>query len=139
MPNVSYLNAGQHTDMAVLIHGSIPDGTKRKRTLSACQPTGSVAAAIHALDEIDGVVSDGRFTHPGHLTQDTILAYALALLRVRVCAGRAKMRRLMNACDALAVTVSRLIEDHTSASQEKCEALRQFVVHAREMIHTSAS
>lgn len=139
MRNVNYLNVGQHTDMAALIYGSIPGDTKHKRTLPARQPTGSVAAAIHALDEIDGVVSDGRFTHPDHLTQDTILAYALALLRVRECAGRAGMGRLMNACDALAVTVSRLIEDRTSASQAKCETLRQFVVHAREMIHTSAS
>jgi hypothetical protein len=111
-------------------------GAKRKRILAPHPPVDSVTAIMHALEEIGDIISKGCFTHPDNLTQDVILAYALALLSVRECAGIAGKERLMNACDALAVTVSRLIEDRASASHAKCEALTQFVAHARAMIST---
>jgi hypothetical protein len=97
-----------------------------------------VAAAIDALDVIESVVADRCFEHPDALTQDGITAYALALIRLRECAGAAGCERLMNACDALAVTVSRLIEDRNCVCRQKWEALTQFVEHAQAMIQMSA-
>lgn len=135
MRNVKYLNTPQRVDM----DGPLNAGAKRKRVLAPYLPMDSVTAVMHALEEISDIVSAGCFTHPDNLTQDGITAYALALIRMRECAGMAGMERLMNACDALAVTVSRLIEDRACASHAKCEALTQFVAHARAMILTSAS
>jgi hypothetical protein len=97
-----------------------------------------VAAAIDALDSIGNVVSDQCFSHPDALTQDSIMSYALALMRLRECASAAGFERLTKACDALAVTVARLIEDISCASSEKCEALTRFVAHAHAMIQLSA-
>ena len=96
-----------------------------------------VAAAVDALNDIGNIVSSQCFTQPDTLTQDRITAYALALMRLRECASAAAFERLMNACDALAVTVSRLIEDRGCACREKCEALTRFVVHAQAMIQMS--
>jgi len=94
-----------------------------------------VAAAMDALDGIENIVSNKCFDHPDTLTQDGITAYALALLRLRECAPRAAdFERLRKACDALAVTVSRLIENKNCACPEKCAALTRFVAHARAMI-----
>jgi len=93
-----------------------------------------VAAAVDALNEMGNIVSNQCFNHPDTLTEDRITAYALALMRLRDCASAAGLGRLMNACDALAVTVSRLIEDRSCACREKCEALTRFVVHAQAMI-----
>lgn len=135
MHNANNLNIGQHNNMAGRLHVD----AKRKRMLAPHPPTDSIAATMHALEEVADIVANGVFTHPDNLTQDGILAYALALLRVRECAGMARMERLMNACDALAVTVSSLIDNRASASPAKCEALTRFVVHAREMIRISAS
>lgn len=97
-------------------------------------PDHKVAAAVEALGGIENVVLQEGFDHPDSLTQDGITAYALALLRLRECASAAGLERLTNACDALAVTVSRLIEDRHCASPEKCEALTRFIVHAWAMI-----
>jgi hypothetical protein len=93
-----------------------------------------VAAAMEALDAIGNLVSKQCLSHPDTMTQDGILAYALALMRLRECASAAGFERLTNACDALAVTVARLIEDKNCASREKCEVLTRFVAHARVMI-----
>ena len=93
-----------------------------------------LAAAMGALDGMENVISDACFDHPDSLTQDGITAYALALLKLRECASAAGFIRLTNACDALAVTVSRLIEDRNCASHEKCEALTRFIAHAWAMI-----
>lgn len=139
MRNVNHLNVGQRVDMTALIHGNTLDSAKHKRALTTHPLADSVASAMAALAKIDAIVADGCLNHPDKLTQDKILAYALALLRVRECAGMAGMQRLMNACDALAVTVSRLIDDRTSACHAKCAALTQFVTHAREMILASTS
>lgn len=96
-----------------------------------------VAAAVDALNDMGNIVSNLCFTNPDTLTQDRITAYALALMRLRESASAAGFERLMNACDALAVTVSRLIEDRSCACREKCEALMRFVVHAEVMIEMS--
>ena len=93
-----------------------------------------VEAAMEALIGIENVVLHECFDCPEALTQDGIMSYALALLRLRECASEAGFERLMNACDALAVTVSRLMEDKNCASPEKCKALTRFVAHARAMI-----
>jgi len=86
------------------------------------------------LNAIGNIVSSQCFTQPDTLTQDRITAYALAPMWLRERASAAAFERLMNACDALAVTVSRLIEDRSCACREKCEALTRFVAHAQAMI-----
>jgi hypothetical protein len=100
-------------------------------------PEDLVAAAVDALNDMGNLVSGQCFTHPDTLTQDGITAYALALMRLRECASAAGCVRLVNACDALAVTVSRLIDDRSCACREKCEALTRFVMHAQAMIQMS--
>lgn len=100
-------------------------------------PEDLVAAAVDALSDMGYIVSHLCLNNPDTLTQDRITAYALALLRLRDCASAAGFERLMKACDALAVTVSRLIEDRSCACRGKCEALTRFVVHAAEMIQMS--
>lgn len=107
------------------------------RAPEVAAPEDSAAAAMAALNDIGDIVPNQRFTHPDMWTQDRITAYALALMRLRECASVAGYERLMNACDALAVTVSRLIEDRSCACREKCEMLARFVVHARAMIQMS--
>ena len=96
-----------------------------------------VQTALQALGEIRRVVSRPRFAHPASLTQEDIMQYALALLSLRECASEAGFERLANACDAMAVTVSRLLEDQSSATQSKCDALRLFAAHAQMMIDGS--
>jgi hypothetical protein len=100
-------------------------------------PEDLAAAAAQALNDMGNIVSHQYLAHPDGLTQDRITAYALALIRLRECACAAGFERLMNACDALAVTVSRLIEDRSCACREKCEALLRFVVHAKAMLQMS--
>ena len=96
-----------------------------------------VAAAVDALNDMGNIVSQQCFANPEALTQGRIMAYALALMRLRECAGAAGLERLMKACDALAVTVSLLIEDRSRACSGKCAALARFVAHARAMIQMS--
>lgn len=93
-----------------------------------------VAAAADALNDMGKLVSHQCFTNPESLTQDRIIAYALALMRLRECACAAGLERLTNACDALAITVSRLLEDRGCACLEKCASLTRFIVHADTMI-----
>ena len=100
-------------------------------------PDERVAAAVEALNDMGNLVATECFAHPDTLTEDRITAYALALMRLRECAGAAGFERLMNACDALAVTVSRLIEDRSCACHGKCETLTRFVAHAQAMIEMS--
>ncbi|NDP48082.1 MAG: hypothetical protein GZ085_06735 [Sulfuriferula multivorans] len=130
MRNAHYLNMGQHAYIAMPFYND----SKRQQSLPLRPPRNAVASTLDALKKIEVIVSDGCLNHPETLTQDDILAYALALLQLRECAGIAQMERLMNACDALAVTVSTLIDDRANASPKKCEALSRFVVHARDMI-----
>ncbi|MHB1215884.1 MAG: hypothetical protein ACYCY9_12965 [Thiobacillus sp.] len=96
-----------------------------------------VIAAKDALDDMGNVISNQCFSDPDALTQDDITVYALALLRLRECASAAGFERLTNACDALAVTVSRLIEDRSCACGNKCKALTLFVAHAQSMIQSA--
>ena len=100
-------------------------------------PEDLVAAAVEALNDMGNIVSHLCLTNPDTLTRNRITAYALALLRLRDCASAAGFERLIKACDALAVTVSRLIEDRSCACRGKCEALTRFVVHAAAMIQMS--
>jgi hypothetical protein len=133
--NINYSSAGQ----PIYKTGRIRVVATSQRKLTPPSPLDPVTATMHALEDVADIVSNGRFAHPDTLTQNEVLTYALALLRVRECAGMAGMERLMNACDAIAITVSRLIDDLTSANQTKCEALTRFVVYAREMILISAN
>lgn len=136
MRHVKYLKIGPHANQA----GRKPATIKRKHILPPGLSTGSTTATatMLAVEEISDIVSEACFTQPDKLTQDGIHAYALALLRLREYAGMAGMERLMNACDALAVTVSKLIDDRNNATRDKCEAMKRFVVHAREMVLLSA-
>jgi alpha-D-ribose 1-methylphosphonate 5-phosphate C-P lyase len=133
--NAKSLNTSRRVGMA----GQHIVGVSSKLIPTPHQPIDSETEVLHALEEISDIVSDGCFAHPDTLTQDGITAYALSLIRVRECAGMAGMERLMRACDALAITVSRLIDDRASASLANCKALTQFVAHARAMIVTSPS
>jgi hypothetical protein len=129
MRNRQYLNAKHRIDVATAVW------LERKPGLA--EPEDLVEAAVAALNDIGNIASNLCFTDPDTLTQDRITAYALALIRLRECASAAGLERLMDACDALAVTVSRLIEDRRCACRKKCEALKRFVVHAQAMIHMS--
>lgn len=99
---------------------------------------GRIAAVMGALDDMGSVISNQCYSHPDALTQDAITAYALALMRLRECACAAGLERLTKACDALAVTVARLIEDKNCACRDKCAALTRFVAHAHAMLQLSA-
>ena len=100
-------------------------------------PEDLIAATVSVLNDMRNIVSHQSFTHPDTLTEDSITTYALALMRLRECASAAGLERLMNACDALAVTVSQLIKDRSCVCRKKCEALTRFVVHADAMIRIS--
>lgn len=100
-------------------------------------PDDLITVAEDALDDMENIVSSQCIKHPEALTEERITAYALALVRLRECASTAGLERLVKACDALAVTVSRLIEDKGCACREKCEALTRFVAHAKAMIRMS--
>lgn len=129
MRNRQYLNAKHRIDVATAVWMEREPGLVASEDL--------VEAAVEALNDIGNIASSLCFTDPDTLTQERITAYALALIRLRECASAAGCERLMNACDALAVTVSLLIEDRRCACRGKCEALTRFVVHAQAMIHMS--
>jgi hypothetical protein len=133
--HVKYLKLGPHANRA----GWKPAAPKRKHIVSPGLSAGSTTATMLAVEEISDIVSAACFAQPDKLTEDGIHAYALALLQLREYAGMAGMERLMNACDALAVTVSKLIDDRSTATRDKCEALKRFVVHAREMVLLSGN
>lgn len=97
-------------------------------------PDNARAAVRAALTELETIASRPAFGQRGALTQDDVFAYAMALMHLREAASAAGCARLTKACDALAVTVARLIENCTAARCDQCTALRQFVAHARAMI-----
>ena len=131
MRNMQYLNSKHRIGAATASCMQLKPG------LGA--PEDRVAQAVQdALHQLAGIVSDPCFKNPDVLTQDRITAYALALIQLRECASAAGFERLMNACDAIAVTVSRLIDDKSCANHEKCAVLSRFVVHAQEMIQMPA-
>lgn len=130
MGNMHYLDAGYRVEAAT------PVCTEPGQDLAASEDW--VAGAMDALDVISAVASNHCISHSNTLTQDGIMAYALALMRLRECASAAGFERLTNACDAMAVTVARLIEDRNCASRDKCETLTRFVAHARAMIQMAA-
>jgi hypothetical protein len=129
MRNMQYLISKHRIGVATAV------GMERESSPGAHEDL--VAAAVGALNDMGNIVSQQCLTDPDTLTEDRITAYALALLRLRECASAAGFERLMDACDALAVTVSRLIEDRSCACREKCEALARFVVHAEAMLQMS--
>jgi hypothetical protein len=88
-----------------------------------------------ALAGLEAVLAGSR---ADALTQDGVMAYALALVQLRECAAAADCRRLAAACDALSVTVSRLIENRESRPHEACASLTRFVTHARAMVELEA-
>jgi DNA-binding Xre family transcriptional regulator len=97
-----------------------------------------MSTVLDALGGLENVVAKHCVKSPDALTADGITSYALALLNLRESAGAARFDRLIKACDALAVTVSRLIEDKSCANPDSCEALARFTKHAREMIQLHA-
>jgi DNA-binding Xre family transcriptional regulator len=97
-----------------------------------------MSAVLDALGGLENVVARYCVKSPDALTADGITSYALALLNLRESAGAVRFDRLIKACDALAVTVSRLIEDKSCANPDSCEALARFTKHAREMIQLHA-
>jgi hypothetical protein len=95
-------------------------------------------ALLSTLNEMESLVAQQDFSQPDALTQDRITAYALALMSLREHASAAGLDRLTRACDALAVTVARLIEDRSCACRTHCETLKRFVAHAQEMVWMAA-
>jgi hypothetical protein len=126
MRNAQHLRSKHRTGLATTdsLHGLPSPGMR----------DALITATVEALDHLAAIVSKQCHSHPDSFSEAKITAYALALIQLRECAGAAGIGRLMNACDALAVTVSRLIDDPGCASSEKCAALKRFVVHAQEMI-----
>ncbi len=94
----------------------------------------ALATVRSALKSMETVLSQACFSRPDAPTQEGITAYALALMQLRESASAVGFMRLSNACDALAVTVARLIENRAPARPDQCETLRQFVTHARAML-----
>ncbi|MCA1978057.1 MAG: hypothetical protein LDL19_02360 [Thiobacillus sp.] len=78
------------------------------------------------------------FSRSDDLAHDDVLAYALALMRLRDSAHAAGLARLVRACDALAVTVAQLIEHGAAARCEHCDTLTRFAAHARAMVRMPA-
>lgn len=113
--------------------------TPGRKPAPAALENWAVAAVHDALAALARTVADSSFSHPAALTQDAITDYALTLIRLRECACAAGFERLTNACDAIAVTVSKLIDDRDCACLKKCAALTRFVVHAQAMIPATAS
>ncbi|HQT01330.1 hypothetical protein [Acidovorax sp.] len=95
----------------------------------------TVEAALASLVEIASRPSFGSSVSPG---QDDVLAYALALMHLRDSAHAAGRARLTLACDALSVTVARLLDRSTQVHCEQCEALKHFVAHAQAMLRLPA-
>lgn len=126
MRNMRYLTARHRIDTVKVL--SQPQG----------RPETGIIATLDALNDMEDIVSKHCFTQPENLTEERIIAYALALIRLRECASATGIQRLVNACDALAVTVSRLIDDRDCACYKKCETLARFIVHAKAMIQMSA-
>ena len=118
------------------ISGIAPAGVQPEQCLES--PKERLAAVMAALEDIGKLISNQCFSRPDALTQDSITTYALALMQLRECACAAGLGRLTKACDALAVTVARLIEDKNCACHQKCDALTRFVAHAHAMIQLSA-
>ena len=102
-------------------------------------PMTDTAAVHEALARLARIVAGPGFARPESLTWDGITDYALALIRLRECACAAGLKRLTQACDALAVTVSRLIDEKRCASHDRLLSLKRFVAHARAMIPAPAS
>lgn len=95
----------------------------------------TVEAALAALADI---AARPAFGQADALKPDDVLAYALALMQLRDSAHAAGRTRLTLACDALSVTVARLLERCAETHCGQCSALKQFVVHAQAMLHLSS-
>lgn len=105
---------------------------------AALTPEDARPAVETALAALEAVAARPAFSQPDALVQDDVLAYALVLMRLRDSAHAAGLVRLTQACDALSVTVARLIENCTSARCDQCGALTRFVAHARAMLQMPA-
>ncbi|MEW6119293.1 MAG: hypothetical protein AB1593_04305 [Pseudomonadota bacterium] len=113
-------------------------------------PVGVLASAPHApsdtarravreaLAGLESALTISCLASPDKLTEDGVHAYALALMQLRETAVAAGCRRLVAACDALSVTVSRLIENRAGCRRDQCDALARFVAHARAMVEMEA-
>ena len=95
----------------------------------------TVEAALASLAE---VAARPAFSQSSLPLQDDVLAYALALMHLRDSAHAAGRVRLTLACDALSVTVARLLDRCTQARCEPCAALTLFIAHAQAMLHLPA-
>lgn len=97
------------------------------------------AATEASLDALATLVSAPCLHHTEPLNHEHVMAYALGLMRLRESAAADGLQRLTMACDAIAVTVSRLIDDPSPPCDTQCETLTRFVRHARAMLHLARS
>ena len=126
MPNTQTLYACHRHPVGALV--SVPTPAPE----DACLTVESALAALETVAE------HPAFARPDGLTQDDVLTYALALMHLRDSAHAAGRTRLTQACDALSVTVARLIDHCASARHDQCVALTRFVAHARAMLRMPA-
>jgi hypothetical protein len=102
------------------------------------EPEAACLTVESALAALEVVAARPSFIRPGGLMQDDVLAYALALMHLRDSAHAAGRARLTRACDALSVTVARLLDRCTQDHCEQCAALKRFIAHAHAMLHMPA-
>ena len=126
MPNMQALYARHRHPAGALVRVPTPS------------PEDACLTVESALTALETVAARPAFARPEGLTQDDVLAYALALMRLRDSAHATGRTRLTHACDALSVTVARLIDHCASARCDQCVALTRFVAHARAMLQMPA-
>lgn len=126
MPNTQALYARHRHPSGALV-----------RLVGGVQPEACLTVEA-ALASLAAIAERPSFDLAGAPGEGDVLAYALALMRLRESAHAAGRTRLMLACDALSVTVARLLERCNQAHCEQCAALRRFIVHAQAMLHLPA-
>lgn len=124
MPNLQTLYARHRPPAEAILRAEAP--------IEACLTVESALAAL------ENVVARPAFAGTGVPTPENVQAYALALMRLRESAEASGRLRLTRACDALSVTVARLIDQCDAARCDPCAALKRFVVHARAMLYLPA-
>ena len=105
-------------------------------TLIVVSPLQRVSTALNLLSQYAARLD---FTRTDHVSQqrckDALKRYALSLIRLRECAQAAQLKRLTRACDAMAITLSHILDQPVNRiGWRDCHALSLFVTHARTML-----
>lgn len=115
----------------------------RPETRRAIQPARSTVSPLQrvsmALNLLAQYAARLDFTRTDCVSQDrckeALKRYALSLIRLRECAQAAHLNRLTRACDAMAITLSNILDQPVNRiGWRDCHALSLFVTHARTML-----